>query len=246
MLDINRRFYLEHAGEFAATRERVQPGVRRVLRTLHAEDTILDLGCGSGGFAKALADASHKGEYIGLDLSLPLLERARSGSYGFPVRFIQTDLASSEELRGVPQAIAAGNTTQPTNSAAGAWAVVTAFAVLHHLPGPSVRLNLLKAVRKWLLPAGRLILSNWQFSSNNRMKSRILPWSAEGLTDKDVDEGDYLIDWRGGTAGIRYVHEFREDELAALAAQSGYAVVDSFLSDGADRRSGLYQTWRPA
>ncbi len=137
-------------------------------------------------------------------------------------------------------------TTEPTNIAAGPWAIVTAFAVLHHLPGRSLRLNLLTHARKWLLPGGRLILSNWQFSSNVRMKSRILPWFAAGITADDVDEGDHLVDWRGGTAGVRYVHEFRESELTELAAESGFTVVESFLSDGADRRSGLYQTWRPA
>jgi hypothetical protein len=66
------------------------------------------------------------------------------------------------------------------------------------------------------------------------------------MKDSDLDAGDFLIDWRRGRAGQRYVHEFREGELAGLAVESGFEVVESFLADGADRRSGLYQIWSPA
>jgi hypothetical protein len=123
--------------------------------------------------------------------------------------------------------------------------VVTAFAVLHHIPGHTLRLSLLQEARGWLQPHGRLILSNWQFSTSPRMQARIVPWSALGMAADDVDTGDYLIDWRRGAPGVRYVHEFHHEELTALAAQSGFEVTASFLADGADGRSGLYQTWQP-
>jgi hypothetical protein len=34
--------------------------------------------------------------------------------------------------------------------------------------------------------------------------------------------------------------------LSALASESGFTIRETFLSDGADRRSGLYQIWKPA
>ena len=93
---------------------------------------------------------------------------------------------------------------------------------------------------------GQLIMSNWQFSSNERMQPRILPWSTIGMPEEDVDSGDYLVDWKRGGAGVRYVHEFTQEELMALAEESAFRVVETFLSDGVDRRSGLYGVWRGA
>jgi hypothetical protein len=60
---------------------------------------------------------------------------------------------------------------------------------------------------------------------------------------EEVDEGDYLLDWRAGGSGLRYVHHFSEAELKALAAASGFRVMETFHSDGRDHRLGLYQIW---
>jgi SAM-dependent methyltransferase len=239
LLEINRRFYLEHGQDFVETRKRVQPGVRRVLQSLRAEDSILDLGCGSGALARTLSQNGHRGCYLGLDFSPAALESARLGHYEFPARFLEVDLAHPERLQFHVRSRSEGEMAE-------SWAVVAAFAVLHHIPGKRLRLDLLRLVQSWLRADGRFMLSNWQFSASGRMQSRIMPWSAVGMNDTDLDEGDHLIDWRRGGTGLRYVHEFGEGELAGLATESGFSVAESFLSDGADRRSGLYQTWKPA
>ena len=64
------------------------------------------------------------------------------------------------------------------------------------------------------------------------------------LAQADVDSGDYLLDWRRGGKGYRYVHHFSEDELSRLAKLSGFHVVESFYSDGATGNLGLYQIWK--
>ena len=130
-------------------------------------------------------------------------------------------------------------------SGAGRWSIIAAFAVLHHIPSRDYRLQLLGTVRSWLQPDGRFFMSNWQFLGNERMQARIQPWSAAGLTAAELDPNDYLLDWRHGSVGLRYVHQFDEAELHDLAASSGFTVVETFYSDGRDRRSGLYQVWMP-
>jgi tRNA (uracil-5-)-methyltransferase TRM9 len=246
LLDLNRRFYLEHGADFADTRARVQPGVRRVLRSLPPEAGILDLGCGNGSFAAALSREGHRGPYLGVDFSSVMLERARSVHYDFPVGFEEVDLTSLAALTALVETESDRTWRPPAAAPNQSWNVVTMFAVLHHIPEYSLRLGLVKQVRRWLQGGARLILSNWQFSASSRMRARIVPWSAAGLSVEDVDEGDHLIDWRRGGPGLRYVHEFDETELARLAEDSGFGVVESFLSDGADGRSGLYQTWQTA
>ena len=78
LVEINRDFYTRFGGSFSATRHRLQPGVRCILETLHGDESILDLGCGNGEFARELAKRGHRGSYLGVDFSLPLLQDAES------------------------------------------------------------------------------------------------------------------------------------------------------------------------
>ena len=232
LLALNRRFYTDFGEQFSATRGRLQPGVRRVLESLNGDEAILDLGCGNGGLARALARSGHRAPYLGLDFSLPLLAEAESMPAGFPARFMEADLtqlgAISAQLSDI-----------------GRWSLVTAFAVLHHIPGNELRLGLLETVHGLLAPGGRFIHSNWQFLHSERLRGRIRPWSGIGLPEADLDPGDYLLDWRSGGRGLRYVHHFDEGELAELAASAGFRVLDTFHSDGREGDLALYQTWQP-
>jgi len=92
---------------------------------------------------------------------------------------------------------------------------------------------------------GLFVLSNWQFLNSEKLKARIQPWEAAAISEVDVDAGDYLLDWRSGGEGLRYVHHFTEEELNELAKASGFHISDTFYSDGKERNLGLYQVWRP-
>ena len=106
-----------------------------------------------------------------------------------------------------------------------------------------MQLNILNKVRGMLREGGHFIHSEWQFLNSEKLKSRIQSWSKIGLTDTDVDPCDYLLDWRSGGRGLRYVHHFDEAELNALAAASRFRVQETFYADGQDGRLGLYQVW---
>lgn len=227
LLDLNRQFYQTFALHFSATRQRLQPGVMRLFEQIKPYASLLDLGCGNGELARHLTRRGHSGTYIGLDYSSTLLEQASSGQLP-NFRFIQADLSSTDW-----DATLAG--CQPD--------IILAFAVLHHLPGVELRLQVLRKARALLLSGGRFIHSEWQFLNSERLKSRIQPWESIGLTQEQVDPGDYLLDWRQGGAGLRYVHHFSVAELEGMAANTGFEIVESFLSDGENHRLGLYQVW---
>jgi SAM-dependent methyltransferase len=252
LLELNRQFYAQRGRDFAETRLRIQPGIQRIVEAVAADETILDLGCGNGTLARELSRTGHRGRYLGIDSSTPLLEIARKASYGFPVDFLQADLIQMPgELPAIlempaPKARPPQETErQDSPPASGGWSMITAFAVLHHIPGNDLRVALLRRARELLSADGRLALSNWQFTSSSRLRERIQPWSTVA-TGLELDNGDYLLDWRRGQLALRYVHEFDEPELSRLAAECGFAVTETFYSDGADRRSGLYQMWRHA
>ncbi len=233
LLELNRRFYNEFGGEFSATRGRLQAGVQRVIESLDGDESILDLGCGNGELARTLSRRGHHGTYLGLDFSMALLSEAEHKAFTFPVQFKQADLAqlSSTGFRS------------PVNNH---WRLVTALAVLHHIPGHKLRLNIVRKVHEWLEPNGLFIHSNWQFFNSEKLKARIQAWERIGLGKADVDANDYLLDWRRGGQGLRYVHHFDESELMELAQSGGFEIVDTFYSDGENKRLSIYQIWRKA
>lgn len=229
LIALNKQFYQALAQPFSASRARPQAGVLRVLETVPAGASILDLGCGNGVLAAELARRGHTGRYLGLDFSTELLSAARQRAVSLEAEFAQIDLSAADWAGGV----------------SAGFDFVFAFAVLHHIPGQTRRLSFLRQARTLLRDAGRLALSNWQFLNSPRLRARIQPWEAVGLRASDVDRDDYLLDWRGGGSGLRYAHHFSQEELAALAAEAGFTVQESFLSDGAGGNLGLYQWWKP-
>ena len=228
LLELNRQFYQTFALQFSATRQRLQPGVIRMLEQINPADDLLDLGCGNGELARELARCGHAGSYIGLDFSPPLLEQA-TPDQPLKYRFVQADLSTNDwdaSLTGTR------------------YDAILAFAVLHHLPGVELRRQILRKIRLLLTGGGRFIHSHWQFLNSPRLAARVQPWEAIGLSQEEVDPGDYLLDWRQGGTALRYVHYFSELELEQLAALTDFEVEESFLSDGENHRLGLYQVWR--
>jgi tRNA (uracil-5-)-methyltransferase TRM9 len=233
LLALNKQFYQTFGHEFSSTRQRLQPGVQKVLDSLAGDESILDLGCGNGEMVRELMRRGHRGQYTGVDFSPVLLEMARHGWEDAPATFIRADLATT----GWDKKIAAC-LTQPFD-------LVTAFATLHHIPGQELRLNILNKVHALLSPGGRFIHSEWQFMKSEKLKDRIQPWEDAGINPEDVEEGDYLLDWRSGGRGLRYAHHFYEAELEALASASRFRVRQTFRSDGSNGLLGLYQVWEP-
>ena len=229
LIELNRDFYTRFGESFSATRQRLQPGVWRVLEKLNGDEDILDLGCGNGELSRELAKRGHRGSYLGLDFSLPLLQSAESQPDGFSTTFMQVDLATLDKFSILDDL---------------SFDFVFAFAVMHHIPSLSLRLNILKKVTRWLKRDGHFVHSNWQFLNSEKLKARIQDWSKAGLSPEDVDENDHLLDWRNGGEGLRYVHHFSRIELQELAKLSGFQIEDTFYSDGESGNLGLYQVWK--
>jgi SAM-dependent methyltransferase len=246
LLELNREFYTRFGGSFSATRQRIQPGVRRVLESLRGDENILDLGCGNGWFARELAKRGHRGTYLGVDFSLPLLREAEFHAEGFSARFMEADLGRlsviSEQLSVISDQLSVGS--ERLSAGSGQWSLVTAFAVLHHIPSRELRLEILRTVHSLLPPGGRFIHSNWQFLNSEKLRARIQPWEVVSISRSEVEAGDYLLDWRSGGRGLRYVHHFSEAELQSLAEEAGFEVREVFYSDGETGNLGLYEVWQ--
>jgi SAM-dependent methyltransferase len=234
LIELNRQFYQTFAQPFSATRQQLQPGVGRLLEKIPVDADVLDLGCGNGELWRALLRHGYRGQYLGLDFSAGLLqaarERAASEAGLRRPDFLQVDLDGPDWANAIPN--------QSVD-------VITAFAVLHHLPGYETRIHFLHQVRSLLTSKGHLFLSTWQFLNSERLRARIQPWETIGLTAEQVDAEDYLLDWRQGGYGLRYVHAFDQLELATLAQDCGFHILETFYSDGKGGQLSLYQVWEP-
>lgn len=232
LLALNREFYAQFARPFATTRFAAQPGYERLLAYVPKEATVIDLGCGNGRLVRFLAARGRCGTYWGVDASLPLLAAAREATRHLPcwrVFLLALDLAEPGWAHVLPQAV---------------FDVAFALAVLHHIPGQAYREAFVREMAALVRPGGYAILSTWRFLHNERMRRKIVPWEVVGLNERDVEPGDYLLDWKKEGIGYRYVHHVTEEEMARLAAQAGMDVVEMFHADGREGDLSLYTVLR--
>lgn len=223
LAQINRAFYAAHAEAFGATRPRLPAGVARLLAlpevapTLTPAARVLEVGCGDGKVGRWLA--ARGVPYLGLDASAAMLDRARRLTTGAAPRFLQADLLAP----GWEAALAGQTFTH-----------VLALAVFHHLPGAAARQVVAHTLVRHLTPNGLFAMSNWQFTRSPRLRQRVAPWSAAGLTADEVEPNDYLLNWeRAGRPGLRYVHLLETAEARQLAEAAGLTVRAVFGADGA-------------
>lgn len=242
LLEINRRFYSEFGNAFAATRNRIQPGVSKILTSIPIDQPSdwLDLGCGSGALGAIWAGQGRSGSYTGLDFSGPLLQEAEKATSGLSsermiLQYLSGDLMDPDWPVSLPEREFDG---------------VLAFASLHHIPGRENHLRIFRQVRKLLKDDGRFIFSVWQFQNSPKLMQRVQPWEKAGLTREELEEGDTLLDWRYALPenkekqGLRYVHLFSETEIDGLAEESGFCLKNRFYSDGAEGNLALYTELR--
>lgn len=241
LIEINRCFYSDFAGQFSSTRLRVQPGIKRIIAQIPEIATILDIGCGNGELYLELWRNGFLGDYTGIDFSSEMVNIARERWSKNLNKF-----EAKKEIRVrspifLERDITAGDWS--LDLASKSFNFIFAFAVLHHIPGMEVRIDLLRKMYKLLTPNGFLCLSVWQFLNSFRLQKRILPWEKVGLDNTRVDPMDFILDWKHKGYGLRYVHHFSLAELEVLADRAGFSIINTFNSDGEGANLGLYQTW---
>ena len=185
LLALNHQFYQTFAAPFSATRQRLQPGVLRLLpghpqRRPHPRPGLRQRRAGAPAPPARLSRAA-----TWAWISAP-------GCWLRPPGTCPQSISASSRPTwpappGSPPASLPSTwpwpspccTTCPARRCASRWS-----AEIHRL----------------LAPGGRFIHSNWQFLNSPRLARRIQPWDAAGLDQRPVEPGDYLLDWRQGGA----------------------------------------------
>jgi len=231
---LNRRFYTKHALAFDASRDHAWPGWERLELPMPRDASppmrVLDVGCGNARFARSLNDRLGDGfRYTGVDENAALLDRARDTLAGMPsvgAELLRADVLESVECDALPR---------------GAFDLVVAFGLLHHVPGFESRRSLLLALADRLGDHGMLVVTAWQFADRARFEKHLVPWSEQTnafdppIDPRQLEEGDHLLSFDGDRAALRYCHHCSEDELDRLAAALPLTPRPRFSADG---RSG--------
>ena len=249
LIALNDQFYQTFGAAFAATRMRIQPGIRALVEDISPEGHWLDLGCGNGVLGKLWAQQKRKGSYIGLDFSDELLAHARKitsglAGPGLVLKYVKAGMTDDPWPVEDPD-ICKEWFGQETFLFDG----VFSFAAMHHIPGSVVRLGILRHIRRLLKTDGVFIHSEWQFQNSAKLMARRLDPADVGVDAAQLEPGDTILDWRFALpgqeeqVGQRYAHLFSEDELAGLAQQSGFKVEKTWYSDGKSGNLALYQRW---
>lgn len=229
---ISLAFYEAQAEAFDASRVDLPwPGWERLFALLPEETgSVLDVGCGNGRFAAALAEAGRHFEYIGTDASEGLLTAAaaRLGSEaggGSSQWQVQDFLESPRPGDALPE---------------GPYSLVTLMGVLHHVPSAEARLDLLRAVALRVAPGGLLALTSWQFARRERFERRRIPWSSidpvldESIDEADLEDGDWLLRFGDNPASApRYCHQVSAEEFESWPSALELETVADFRADGA-------------
>lgn len=238
---INRAFYEERAVEFSATRESPWSAWDRVAELVEEHGaggrrSVLDLGCGNGRLGRFLGERwGGRFQYLGVDASEAMLEIAREKGGG---DFLRRDLLAAGPLGELP---------------GDPFDLITAFGLMHHLPGFDRRAALLREAADRLAPGGLLVVSFWQFGAVERFRRRIVPWATynraagEPIDTRDLEEGDVLLAWgeplssHGLLPPVRYCHWAPPAEVDRLLAGLPLASLASFRADGKAGDLNLYR-----
>lgn len=211
-----RETYDRIAEHFAATREYPWPEVSSFLDD-HAADRTrgLDLGCGNGRHAEAMAESVPS--VVGYDASRGLLEQAdeRAAERGFEVGLVQGDAAALPFCDDT-------------------FDVGVYVATLHHLRTREDRIRSLSELARVLRPEGRALVSVWSTEHDRFSDAEGTSADSQTASDDAAEGFDTTVDWTlpGGERVPRFYHIYSPAEFEADIEASDLRVRDAFVSSG--------------
>ena len=252
---LNESFYRDNARSFDQTRQTAWPGWERCLCIGHTTGAlpryggvrVLDVASGNLRLARYLAERlpGVRVSYHGID-SCPMLARGVRLPEGWDVTLQDLDVVGTlldkkpEEDLGVPgEDLGAPGGDLGVQLEGGAADLVACFGFFHHVPTTEARRRLLQELLSYTRTGGLCCVSLWRPMSDRRIARRARESTRAGLrslglSEKELDKGDYLLGWQGRPDTWRYCHHFDEEEIDGLvrAAQGTAKLTARFCADG--------------
>ncbi len=233
---INREFYHQTAEEFSRSRSYYWSGWKKILPHLNTitaqkkEINVLDVGCGNGRFGLFLSANSSeiKINYWGIDFSERLLASAEKRLAAAKINYHlkKTDITEGLNLKPLK------------------FDLIVCFGLFHHLPSFYLRQKLLKDLADRLNVNGLLAVTFWQFADKPRFKQKIVQPEKVGIQPKEIDDKDYILDWKRGKKAYRYCRQIDYPEAEKLSQGLNLKQIDQYLADGKTSDLNLYLVFK--
>lgn len=202
ILAASRKGYNKISSDFSHTRKWFWPELRFIRNLIPDGAHLLDVGCGNGRFLEVLEGKPLS--YTGIDFSEELIRIACGQNHEHPyAKFIVGDAL----VLPFPDKH---------------FEIVVSFAVLHHIPSRTYRVQFLREAARVTKPEGLIILTAWNVWCTRPLV--ILFFACKkllGLTR--LDFGDAVIGFNT-KKNVRFVHAFTMREIRSLAEEAGLSV----------------------
>ncbi len=252
---LNENFYRDNARSFDQTRQTAWPGWEHCLCIGRATGAlpryggvrVLDVASGNLRLVRYLAKRlpGVRVSYHSID-SCPMLARGVRLPEGWDVTLQDLDVVGTlldkkpEEDLGVPgEDLGAPGGDLGVQLEGGAADLVACFGFFHHVPTTEARRRLLQELLSYTRTGGLCCVSLWRPMSDRRIARRARESTRAGLrslglSEKELDKGDYLLGWQGRPDTWRYCHHFDEGEIDGLvrAVQGTAELTARFCADG--------------
>ena len=118
--------------------------------------------------------------------------------------------------------------------------LIVSFGVLHHIPSFNLRKSFFHSLADSLNKNGILVITAWQFLDNPKLKERLIEFDKVGIHKNDVEENDYLLDWRRGEQAIRYCHLTTKKEISELIKETNLKIIEMYKADSKTNNLNQY------
>lgn len=170
LIELNNRFYAQHAASFSATRSAPWHGWEQLVEVLHEHGRgnpqaagaarVLDMACGNLRFEHFLASASPSidFDFHAVD-SCPAL-MASHADLPAACAFHQCDVLAAliEGVDGIPEVPLCD--------------LSVSFGFMHHIPDARLRSDALSELIAHTAPNGLVVVSFWQFMNDERLAKK--------------------------------------------------------------------------
>lgn len=260
LIELDNRFYEEHAASFSSTRSAPWQGWEQVLRIVEETGALdrptgdslrlLDVACGNLRFERFCSErlrdlCGSSLEMYAID-SCPALAVSGATAASAPAPNVHVKRADiladllddTDPLCGLPRAD-----------------VVVCFGFMHHVPSFGLRQTLMHRLIDAARPDGAVAISFWQFMDDPRLAGKALEARLRAkrhppypdFDASQLEAGDQLLGWQDDPTAFRYCHHFTECEIDALAASTGAGAreIARFSADGGSGKLNRYLILRP-
>ncbi len=214
--------YNRIAPHYAVTRDYERSESMFFKPYIKKHQQILDIGCGSGREYPLIQKLDLNLHYTGVDISTAQLAEAKK-------RFPEGHFVEGNMLE-LPF---------PDHQ----YDVAVLAASLHHLPTHAARLKALEEASRVLKPGGIVCMTNWNLVQNRFTKYWLTNVLRSVITLGRYSFKDFFIPWKNNQGEVvtnRYYYAFSKRDIAKLAKQAGFTILENFYTRG-DKKDRIWR-----